>query len=114
MKTSISSQNIDELIAGITLIIGNRCSRVIRPSSGRLKEIQRSIRIHILSKIQLPEVIQGSFKGKSNISNAKQHQTDFARIPTTPRHIYQHSYRQSCFLENGSEVDGSLPTVSSF
>jgi hypothetical protein len=26
MKTSISSQNINELIAGITLIIGNRCS----------------------------------------------------------------------------------------
>lgn len=53
---------------------GTPKTRVIRPSSGRLKEIQRSIRINILSKIQLPEVIQGGVKGKSNISNAKQHQ----------------------------------------
>lgn len=48
--------------------------RVIRPSLGRLKEIQRSIRINILSKIQLSDVIQGGVKGKSNITNAKQHQ----------------------------------------
>jgi RNA-directed DNA polymerase len=53
---------------------GTPKTRVIRPSSGRLKEIQRSIRLNILSKILLPEVIQGGVKGKSNISNAKQHQ----------------------------------------
>lgn len=48
--------------------------RIIRPSIGRLKQIQKSIKINILSKIILPENIQGGIKKKSNITNAKKHQ----------------------------------------
>lgn len=48
--------------------------RVIRPSYKRLKQIQKSIKMNILSKITMPENIQGGIKKKSNITNAKKHQ----------------------------------------
>ncbi len=53
---------------------GTPKKRIIRPSYSRLKQIQKSIKINILSKIKLPENIQGGVKKKSNITNAKKHQ----------------------------------------
>ncbi len=53
---------------------GTPKKRIIRPSYSRLKQIQKSIKINILSKIELPENIQGGVKKKSNITNAKTHQ----------------------------------------
>lgn len=53
---------------------GTPKKRIIRPSYSRLKQIQKSIKINILSKVGLPENIQGGVKKKSNITNAKRHQ----------------------------------------
>lgn len=53
---------------------GTPKERVIRPSYNRLKAIQASIKTNILSKVELPDNIQGGVKKKSNISNAKKHQ----------------------------------------
>jgi RNA-directed DNA polymerase len=53
---------------------GTPKKRIIRPSYSRLKQIQRSINVNILSKVRLPENIQGGVKKKSNITNAKRHQ----------------------------------------
>ena len=48
--------------------------RVINPSRGELKKIQKNIYKKILLHIKLPSNIKGSVKGESNISNAKFHQ----------------------------------------
>ena len=53
---------------------GTPKKRIIRPSLGQLKAIQKSIRINILSKAELPDNIHGGIKKKSNITNAKKHQ----------------------------------------
>ncbi|HWK05419.1 MAG TPA: reverse transcriptase family protein [Puia sp.] len=47
--------------------------RILYPSSGRLREIQDGIKDNILSKISMPEFVQGGVKGKSNITNALVH-----------------------------------------
>jgi RNA-directed DNA polymerase len=47
--------------------------RILYPSGGRLKVIQKGIKENILSKIPLPDFIQGGVKGKSNITNAVVH-----------------------------------------
>lgn len=53
---------------------GTPKQRIIRPSFNKLKQIQKSIKIKILGKIELPENIQGGVKKKTNITNAKKHQ----------------------------------------
>ena len=55
------------------LLNGEPVYRIINPSRGILKQIQKSISKRILSKINLPNNIQGGRKGKDNISNAKLH-----------------------------------------
>lgn len=68
-------QKIDKATGQVkTYPDGTPKERVIRPSYARLKAIQKAIKINILSKIELPENIQGGIKKKSNISNAKMHQ----------------------------------------
>lgn len=52
---------------------GDPTFRILNPSRGILKEIQKSIKRRILSEIPLPKNIQGGIKGKDNISNAKLH-----------------------------------------
>lgn len=47
--------------------------RVLNPSTGRLKILQKRILKEILDKLILPEYVFGSQKGKSNISNARRH-----------------------------------------
>ncbi|HLG35640.1 MAG TPA: reverse transcriptase family protein [Bacteroidia bacterium] len=53
---------------------GTPKTRTIRPSKKILKQIQKSLKINILSKVELPKNIQGGVKKKSNKTNAKQHQ----------------------------------------
>lgn len=52
---------------------GSLKQRIIRPSYRRLKEIQRSIKNNILSKIPLPKNVKGGVKGNNNIDNANEH-----------------------------------------
>ncbi len=49
-------------------------TRTIRPSSKKLKKIQRRIKDKILEPISLPSHIHGGVKKRSNITNAKPHQ----------------------------------------
>jgi RNA-directed DNA polymerase len=107
---------------------GTPQKRVIRPSSGRLKEIQKSIRINILSKIQLPDFIQGGVKGKSNITNAKQHQGNKYQFATdlqaffpsvTPKQINQlflsfgYSHHIAYWLTKLTSLEFQLPQGTS-
>jgi len=52
---------------------GNPQFRRIRPSRGALRRIQDALKNNILNKINMPEYVQGSVKGKSNITNAAKH-----------------------------------------
>jgi len=54
---------------------GKKKVRNIDPSRDKLRDVQNKLNKKILSKIKLPEHIQGSVKGKSNISNAKLHRS---------------------------------------
>lgn len=56
-----------------TYLDGTPKQRIIRPSYRKLKEVQRSIKLNILSVIPLPPNIYGGVKKKSNISNAAHH-----------------------------------------
>lgn len=47
--------------------------RILYPSTGVLKKIQSRIQVVILREIEFPENVQGSIKGKSNITNAELH-----------------------------------------
>lgn len=48
--------------------------RILYPSKGRLKTLQKIINSRILSRINFPSVIHGSVKEKNCISNARAHQ----------------------------------------
>ena len=48
--------------------------RILNPSKGRLKTLQKIINSRILSQIKFPTIIHGSVKKKSCITNAKTHQ----------------------------------------
>lgn len=52
---------------------GTVLKRVLNPSTGRLKILQKRILKEILNKIDLPDYVFGSRTGKSNISNARMH-----------------------------------------
>jgi RNA-directed DNA polymerase len=49
-------------------------ARIIRPSIGILKVIQKRIQTQLLSSIKLSDNVHGGVKGCSNISNGKKHQ----------------------------------------
>lgn len=53
---------------------GNPEKRVLFPSRGRIKEIQKLINGRIFSQINFPAEIHGSIKKKSCITNARAHQ----------------------------------------
>lgn len=52
---------------------GKKVYRVLYPSKGLLKRIQKRIQSVILRKKDFPDNIQGSIKGKSNVTNAILH-----------------------------------------
>jgi len=62
--------------------------RVIRPSKGELKIIQKRIKSKILSKIELPNNVHGGVKKRSNISNAKPHQGNKYQFTTDLQDFY--------------------------
>lgn len=47
--------------------------RILHPSTGKLKAVQKKIYKNILSKLPIDDYAYGSIKGKNNILNAKQH-----------------------------------------
>lgn len=53
---------------------GTPKQRILYPSTGSLKVIQRSIKNKVLAKIALPDYAYGGVKGRDNIKNAKRHQ----------------------------------------
>ncbi len=107
---------------------GTPKKRVIRPSLGKLKEIQKAIRINILSKIQMLDYIQGGVKGKSNITNAKCHQGNKYQFVTdlqdffpsvTPKQINQlfltlgYSHHIAYWLTKLTSLEFELPQGTS-
>jgi RNA-directed DNA polymerase len=52
---------------------GNPKQRVLYPSKGLLKIIQKRILIRVLKKIDLPDYAYGAVKGRDNIKNAARH-----------------------------------------
>lgn len=53
---------------------GIQLVRVLYPSIGKLKLIQKRILKNVLNNILLPDYAHGAVRGESNISNAKKHQ----------------------------------------
>ncbi|HLP39011.1 reverse transcriptase family protein [Lacibacter sp.] len=62
--------------------------RVIRPSLGELKIIQKNIKNRILATIELPDSVHGGVKKRSNISNAKPHQGNKYQFTTDLQDFY--------------------------
>jgi len=52
---------------------GSPKKRIITRSRARLRVVQDSIKTNILNRFEKPDHVQGSVKGKSNISNARIH-----------------------------------------
>ncbi|HEY6437135.1 MAG TPA: reverse transcriptase domain-containing protein, partial [Ignavibacteriaceae bacterium] len=53
---------------------GRSKQRVLYPSMGRLKQIQKLILKQILENIDIPDYAYGAIKGRDNVKNAKRHQ----------------------------------------
>ena len=86
---------------------GTPKQRTIRPSYGRLKQIQKSIKINILTKIVLPHNVHGGVKGKSNISNAKTHQGNKYQFATDLQNFFPgitHNQIYQAFIKLGSST----------
>ncbi len=47
--------------------------RILWPSKGKLKQIQKKLEFKIFKKIKFPEYVQGGIKKKSGVTNAKIH-----------------------------------------
>lgn len=76
---------------------GNPKKRIINPSKRRLKVIQKRINKNILSKIKLPNYAFGAVKGKSNITNAKQHQGKKYKFTTDLKDFFPSISNKSVF-----------------
>ncbi len=78
--------------------------RIIRPSKGKLKILQKNIKANILSKISLPQNVHDGVRKRSNISNAKPHQGKKFQFTTDLQNFYPSiKSRQvyDCFLKLG-------------
>lgn len=78
--------------------------RIIRPSKGKLKIIQKKIKSNILSEISLPENVHGGVRRRSNISNAKPHQGKKYQFTTDLQNFYpsiKSKQVYDCFLKLG-------------
>lgn len=71
--------------------------RIINPSKRRLKVLQNRINKNILSKIQIPDYAFGAVKGKSNITNAKQHQGKKYKFTTDLKDFFPSISNKSVF-----------------
>jgi len=78
--------------------------RIIRPSKGKLKVIQKKIKSNILSELALPNNVHGGVRRRSNISNAKPHQGKKYQFTTDLQNFYPSIKSKSvydCFLRLG-------------
>jgi RNA-directed DNA polymerase len=78
--------------------------RIIRPSKGKLKIIQKKIKSNILSEVNLPENVHGGVRKRSNISNAKPHQGKKYQFTTDLQNFYpsiKSKQVYDCFLKLG-------------
>lgn len=110
-----SRKEIEEIIATIDeyyyedrkeklLPNGKLKIRILHPSKGKLKEIQKCIKDRILSQIELPHNIKGGLKGCCNVSNAKEHQGKKYKFLTDLKNFYPSiSYTRvfEMFIKNG-------------
>ncbi|WP_284651051.1 reverse transcriptase family protein [Flavobacterium terrisoli] len=62
--------------------------RIIRPSKGKLKVIQKQIKSRILDEILLPDNVHGGVRRRSNITNAKPHQGKKFQFTTDLQNFY--------------------------
>jgi len=52
---------------------GNQLRRILHPSIGKLKSIQKQLQFKFFNKITFPNYVQGGIKKRSNVTNAKLH-----------------------------------------
>jgi len=86
--------------------------RILYPSKGRLKVLQKLVNSRILSRIELPDAIHGSVKSRSCITNARTHQGNKYFLLTDlqnyfPTIHFKYVYQQLLKL-------GFSPTVSGY
>lgn len=67
---------------------GKRLERILYPSHGQLKRIQKQIESKFLKKIELPYYIQGGVKNRSNVTNAKLHKGSKYKFLTDIKSFY--------------------------
>jgi len=72
----------------IKIKAGKPKERILYPSKGRLKLIQERIKSNILSKIVLPDFVQGGVKGRSNLTNALIHKGKRYKFTTDIRKFF--------------------------
>jgi RNA-directed DNA polymerase len=86
--------------------------RILYPSKGRLMLIQDGIKENILSRVAMPDFVQGGVKGKSNITNALVHKgkrykftTDLKKFfPSVTYDMVYNTFRQYGFSGDVSRV----------
>ncbi|MFM7023098.1 MAG: hypothetical protein ACKOXB_08980 [Flavobacteriales bacterium] len=66
--------------------------RIIHPSKGRLKEIQKRINRSVLSLFPMPEYAFGAVKGRDNVLHAKFHQGNKHFFNTDLKNFYPSMY----------------------
>lgn len=87
---------------------GKPKERILYPSKGRLKELQKGIKEHILSNIPLPAFIQGGVKGRSNITNALSHKGKRYKFTTDLKKFFPSvtsAMVYDMFVANGFSAD---------
>lgn len=85
--------------------------RVLYPSKGRLKELQKIINSRVFSQINFPPVVHGSVKKKSCITNAKAHQGNKYFLLTDLRGYFPSIHFKTVYCELVEQ--GFSPTVAS-
>ena len=71
--------------------------RIIHPSKGRLKEIQKRINTNILKNIPMPKYAFGAVRGRDNVLHAKYHQGNKHFFNTDLKNFYPSIRHQRVF-----------------
>lgn len=91
---------------------GEQEVRVLHPSKGRLKVLQKIINSRIFSQIEFPPVVHGSVKKKSCITNAKAHQGNKYFLLTDLRGYFPSIHFKTVYSELVEQ--GFSPIVASY
>lgn len=84
--------------------------RIIEPSEGVVKELQRRINQYIFSEYKFPSHVQGSVKGRSNITNGKIHQGKKYKFCTDFKDFFPSISNKMVF--EAFRLMGYTPTIS--